>query len=63
METDTTDTHKLHLFLKAAGIPDMPMGLFYTRQKPESGICPRRQTRLDRLQPGNHELNWKGCVL
>lgn len=63
MTTNALNTTRLRRFLESAGIPDMPMGLFYTGRKPESGICPRRQTRLSRLEPGTGELNWQGCVL
>ncbi len=64
INTKTDFKVKLDSFLKAIGLEEEPMGIFYTDEKPVEGYTPKKQTPLSKLYENhNEEVSWISCIL
>lgn len=57
-------SEQVDLFTAALGLPEEPLGLYYTDSRPAFGFSPRPQTPLSQLPKENDgNLNWTSCLL
>ena len=60
MEKENSD--RLAEFMEVMGLDETPMGVYYTDQKPETGVSPKPQTPISRAAEEKGEVDWGSVV-